>query len=67
MSDVEANKISTRLGIIDRLITIKGHEISTLLVMVLQLSKVKAENPEYVSQLSDQIQEFRRLNELYKN
>jgi len=29
--------------------------------MVLQLSKVRAENPEYVSQLSDQIQEFRRL------
>ena len=67
MSDVEANKISTRLGIIDRLITTRGQEINTLLQKGLQLSKVKAENPEHVSQLSDQIQEFRRLNELYKH
>jgi hypothetical protein len=67
MSDVEANNISTRLGIIDRLITTRGQEINTLLQKGLQLSKIKTENPEYVSQLSDQIQEFRRLNELYKH
>jgi hypothetical protein len=67
MPDIEANKVSTRLGIIDRLINTRGQEINLLLQKGLQLSKVKSENAEHVSQLHDQIKEFRRLNELYKH
>lgn len=67
MPDVEASKVSTRLGVIDRLINTRGQEINLLLQKGLQLSKVKGENSEHVSQLHDQIQEFRRLNNLYKH
>jgi len=67
MPEVEANKVSTRLGIIDRLINTRGQEINLLLQKGLELSKLKGENPEHVTQLHDQIQEFRRLNESYKH
>lgn len=67
MPDIEANKVSTRLGIIDRLINTRGQEINLLLDKGLQLSKVNGENPEHVSQLQSQIQEFTRLNGLYKH
>jgi hypothetical protein len=67
MPEVEANKVSTKLGIIDRLINTRGQEINILLQKGLQLSKLKGENSEHISQLHDQIQEFRRLNELYKH
>ena len=67
MTDVEANKVSTRLGVIDRLVNTRGQEINLLLQKGLQLSKLNGENPDHVSQLHDQIQEFRRLNELYKH
>ena len=67
MPDIEANKVSTRLGIIDRLINTRGQEINLLLQKGLQLSKVHGENPEHVSQLQSQIQEFTRLNGLYKH
>lgn len=67
MSDVDSNKISTRLGIIDRLINTRGQEINLLLQKGLQLSKVPGENTEHVSQLQSQIKEFTRLNGLYKH
>jgi hypothetical protein len=68
MPDAEVNKISTRLSIIDRLITTRGQEINSLIQKGLQLeSTFKTKNPEYVSQLTDQIQEFRKLNASYKH
>lgn len=68
MPDAEVNKISTRLSIIDRLITTRGQEINGLIQKGLKLeSTFRAENPEYVSQLSDQILEFRKLNSSYKH
>lgn len=68
MSDDIANNVSTRIGIIDRLITTRGQEINDLLQKGINLEKnLKLENPNYVSQLTDKIAEFRRLNALYKH
>lgn len=68
MSDVLANKVSTKIGIIDRLITTRGQEINDLLQKGIHLEdKLKMENSNYVSQLTDKIQEFKRLNSLYKH
>lgn len=68
MPDDVANKISTRIGIIDRLITTRGQEINDLLQKGTHLeNKLKMENSNYVSQLTDKIQEFKRLNSLYKH
>lgn len=68
MSDSEANFISKRIGVIDRLITTRGQEINELLQKGLEAeSKLKLENPNYVSQLSEKITEFKRLNASYKH
>jgi hypothetical protein len=68
MTDVVANKVSTKIGVIDRLITTRGQEINDLLQKGMHLeNKLKMENPNYVSQLTDKIQEFKRLNSLYKH
>jgi NADH-ubiquinone oxidoreductase chain 3 len=68
LSEAAANNISTKIGIIDRLITTRGQEINDLLQQGLSLeNKLKAENSEYVSQLTDEIKEFKRLNALYKH
>jgi NADH-ubiquinone oxidoreductase chain 5 len=68
MPDDVANKISTKLGIIDRLITTRGQEINDLLQKGVHLeNKLKMENSNYVSQLTDKIEEFRKLNSAYKH
>ena len=68
MPDDVANKISTRIGIIDRLITTRGQEINELLQKGINIeNNLKIENPNYESQLTDKIKEFRRLNYLYKH
>ena len=68
MPDSIAKNISTRLGIIDRLITTRGQEINELLQKGLQAeNNLKIENPGYTSQLTEKINEFKRLNNLYKH
>jgi hypothetical protein len=68
LSDQVANKLSTRIGIIDRLITTQGQQISDLLEKGTDLEyKLKRADPKYVSQLTDKIQEFRRLDALYNH
>jgi NADH-ubiquinone oxidoreductase chain 5 len=68
MPDDVANKISTKVGIIDRLITTRGQEINDLLQKGMDLeNKLRMENSNYVSQLTDKIEEFRRLNSIYKH
>jgi hypothetical protein len=68
MGDEEANKISTRIGILDRLITTRSQELNDLLQKGIFLEeKLKMENSNYVSQLADKAQEIRRLNGLYKH
>jgi hypothetical protein len=68
MPDLEANNISKRVGVIDRLITTRGQEINELLQKGLNVEKkLKLEDPSYISQLSDKIREFKRLNDSYKH
>lgn len=67
MSDVEANKISTRLGIIDRLVNTRGQEINVLLQKGQELAKAKDVDSELVSLLQEKIREFKTLNEAYKH
>jgi len=68
MSNDVANQLRNRIGIIDRLITTQGQQISELLDRGINIeNKLKAENPNYVSQLTGQIEEFKRLNASYKH
>ena len=68
MSDIEAEKISKRINIIDRVITTRGQEIDDLLQKGLNLeTKLKRENPNYTSQILDKVNEFKRLNSSYKH
>lgn len=68
MSDLEAEKLSKRISIIDRLITVRGQEINELLQKGLSIeTKLKAENPNYTSQILDKVNEFKRLNSSYKH
>jgi hypothetical protein len=68
MSDSAATKISTRIGIIDRLIITRGQEINDLFQKGLEIEKnIKIEKPNYTSELTDKITEFKRLNSIYKH
>ena len=68
MSDIEAEKISKRISIIDRLITARGEQINDLLQKGLSIeTKLKSQNGNYTSQLLDKINEFKRLNTSYKH
>jgi hypothetical protein len=68
ISNDSANQISTRIGIIDRLITTRGQEINSLLQKGIVLeNKLKSDNPDYVPQLLEKIQEFKRLNCSYRH
>ncbi len=68
MSDAVADKIITRVGLLDRLITSHGQSINEVFKNGLAIEdKLKANNPNYVSQLSDQIAQFNKLNASYKH
>jgi hypothetical protein len=68
MPDLEAEKISKRIGIIDRLITSHGNSLNDLFQKGLSIeNKLKANNPNYVSELKDHIAEFKKLNVSYKH
>ena len=68
MPEIEVKKVTTKIGIIDRLITTRGQQLNDLFQKgVLLESKLKIENPNYVSQLSEKIEEFRKLNASYKH
>ena len=68
MSDIEANNISKRIGILDRLISTRGQEIDSLLHKGLEIeSKLKEQNPNYTSQIIDKVNEFKKLNTSYKH
>ncbi|RYE15567.1 MAG: hypothetical protein EOP34_02745 [Rickettsiales bacterium] len=68
MSDDVANKLSSRIGIIDRLITSRSQEINDLVQKGLALeSKIRVTDPSYVSQIGDRVQELNRLNSSYKH
>ena len=68
MSDSDAENISKKIGIIDRLITHHGQKINDLLQKGICLeNNLKANNPDYVPQLTTQIDKFKELNASYKH
>jgi hypothetical protein len=68
MPEDVANTVSKKIGVIDRLINTRGQEISDLLQKGTSLeNKIKMQNPNYVSQLTAKIEEFRLLNASYKH
>nr|QDD68320.1 hypothetical protein [Ilyonectria sp.] len=67
MSDLDAQNITKRIGIIDRLIITRGQEIDQLLQKGLSIeADLKKENVNYTSQILDKVNEFKRLNSSYK-
>ena len=68
MPDDHAEQLSRRIGIIDRLITTRGQEISGLLHKGLEIEgKLKQQDPQFTSQILEKINEFNRLNDGYKH
>jgi hypothetical protein len=68
ITDIEANKISHKIGIIDRLITTRSQDISDLLQKGLDVeSKIRLKDPDYISQLADKREEFKKLKSSFNH
>lgn len=68
MPNQEAERLGTRIGIIDRLITTRGQEIDTLLQKGLELEeKIKQQQPDFSSQIFEKADEFKKLTSTYKH
>lgn len=68
ISDIEANNISKRISIIDRLITDHSDNIEDLIKKGFVIEKdLKSNNSNYVSVLADKIEEFNKLKISYKH
>lgn len=68
MPDSVAKNVSTRIGIIDRLIMVRGLEIDSLFEQAnLAESKLKLEDPNYISQVTVKYEEYKKLKASYKH
>jgi hypothetical protein len=68
MSETTYTNISNRLGIVDRLINNHGASINDLFKKGLSIEQeIKQSDQNYTSQLSDQIENFKKLNASYKH
>jgi hypothetical protein len=68
MSSTEAEFITKKIGVIDRLINSHGTTLNDLFQKGLSIeNKYKVDDPNYVSQLSEKIEEFKKLNSSYKH
>jgi len=68
LTDSEVDNIKTRVGIIDRLVNTEGDKAKELLEKGLKIEQnLKAQNPNYTSQLTEKVAEFRRLNASYNH
>jgi hypothetical protein len=68
MSDSDANKVSARIGVIDRLITHNGMSINDMFNKGLSIENaLKGKDPSYNSQLTNHILQFKALNASYKH
>ena len=68
MPDLTAKNYSTRIGIIDRLITLRGQEIDSLFEQArITENRLRMENPNYISQITERYEEFKRLKASYKH
>jgi hypothetical protein len=68
MSEEAANKLSIRIGVIDNLIAAKSQTVNDLLQKGTVLeNKLKVLDSQYVSQLTDRMQEYKRLISSYNH
>jgi hypothetical protein len=68
MPDDQAKKLGKKIGIIDKLILTKEEQADDLIKEALAKErKIKADNPEYVSQITDKIKEFNKITKSYKH
>lgn len=68
MSDHEAQNLSKRIGIIDRLISSKNEEITELFKKGLSLDdQLKVENSNHKSEILNKIKEFEKIKSNYKH
>jgi DNA repair ATPase RecN len=68
MSDSQANHVSMKLGIIDKLINSHGSTINDLLQKGIKIeNQLKVNDSNYSSVLMDKISEFKSLNSSYKH
>jgi len=68
MSDIQAEFVSKKLGIIDRLVNSHGTSINDLFQKGLKIEhNLKANDPQYTSVLTEKITEFKKLNASYKH
>ena len=68
MSDSEANSISERIGVLDRLITTRGQRINELLLEGKSIeAKLQSKDPKYLSLIESKIALFEKLNSSYKH
>jgi DNA repair ATPase RecN len=68
MSDIQAQNVSKRLGIIDKLINSHGTSINDLFQKGINIeNKLRVNNSNYSSILTEKIAEFKALNSSYKH
>jgi hypothetical protein len=68
MSDAEGERLSQRIGVIDRIIAARSQEIETLVHKGLEVeSKIKTSDPNFNSQILSKVNELKRLNDSYKH
>jgi len=68
MTDEAAKNITTRIGIIDRLINTQGSSLNDLFRKGQMLEEqLRTTDPNYTSRLTDQINRFKELNSSYKH
>jgi len=64
----DITKVTTKIGVLDRLINTHGTSINDLFQKGLSIEdKLKINNPNYSSVLLDKISEFKKLNASYKH
>lgn len=68
MPDKEAQNLSKRIGIIDRLISVKENEVAKLIEKgSLMDSQLKLKDPNHNSEILAKIKEFEKLKSRYKH
>lgn len=68
MSDKEIMVLKERVGVLDRLINTQGTEAKLNLEKGMGLfSKIKSQNPDFKSEILNQLAKFNELNKSYKH
>jgi hypothetical protein len=68
MSDSAVTKVHNKIGVIDRLINNHGTSLNDLFKQGANIEqRLKANDPQYISKLGDQIKAFKELNASYKH